>query len=102
MSTEVQATDGDRLSKLEERVDDYAKRLAALERDMETHRPVINEHDDRLDAHDERLARLETSITQLVSTTDRLLSAATAQGLVMERVDRTLTKVLELATAGRL
>ena len=49
----------------------------------------------RLDAHDVELAELRASVNQLRVTMDRILGGQTTQGLVLDRVDRSLLEVLD-------
>lgn len=66
-----------------------AKRVDALERrERESTARTLHEHRSRLDEHDLRFDRIEGKV-------DRLVDSATAQSLVMDRVDVGMTMMLK-------
>ncbi len=78
-----------RLKKIESDIGAIYKRL------NDHHEPVINAHEERLDLHSFKFEKMEGVLADVRDGMDKLTGEATARGMLMNRVDIGLIKILE-------
>jgi uncharacterized coiled-coil protein SlyX len=84
---------------------DLEARVSSLERRVnETHTHALQTHGERLAEHDRRIhelheaqAETRTLLHALATQVDKLSDVATAQSMTVERIDRNMRRLLEIA-----
>lgn len=71
-------------------------RLEALERRMDS---LEAKHEGRLNGHDVDIADLRKSFAQIQSDVGRIFNVLTTQALVLERVDKGMSTILDFVKA---
>lgn len=75
---------------------DVQARLLALEKRMQE---LEAKHEGRLDGHDAELQDLRKSFAQVQNDIARIFNIMTTQALVLERVDKGMSQILEFVKA---